>query len=183
MSESMLANVSPQLAEEELSRIFVHPLFSSSPTLRRFLEFVVRKTVEGQSEQIKEYTIGAEVLGRGVSFDPRDSSIVRTQAFNLRTRLEVYYREAGSEAAFQIRLKPGNYVPVFISSNSLNIQTAPPAESRAEALRLHLISPMVSPPLPLIVVAALCVPAPSRVCSCAWHRPGPVCCWWLRGHC
>jgi hypothetical protein len=86
--------------------------------LRRFLRFTVEKTLDGQMDAVKEYTIGSEGLGRGSSFDPSQSSIVRTQAFNLRSRLNSFYEEQGTPHSLRIVFSPGNYAPVFQRSEN-----------------------------------------------------------------
>ena len=100
--------------QREVERICAHPLFSSAPMLRRFLKFVVEKTLAGQLEAVKEYTIGSEGLGRGTSFDPSRTSIVRTQAFNLRSRLNAVYEQQGTPNGLRIVFEPGGYVPQFV---------------------------------------------------------------------
>jgi len=105
--------ISPQEIQLEVDRICAHPLFANAPMLRRFLRFTVDKTLAGQLDAVKEYTIGSEGLGRGTSFDPARSSIVRTQAFNLRQRLNALYEEQGTPNSFRIVFEPGRYVPAF----------------------------------------------------------------------
>ena len=105
------AGVSPEEVHREVERICAHPLFSNAPMLRRFLRFTIEKTLAGQLDAVKEYTIGSEGLGRGTSFDPARSSIVRTQAFNLRQRLNALYEEQGTPNSFRIVFEPGSYVP------------------------------------------------------------------------
>ena len=106
-------SVCPEQVQQELARICAHPLFANAPMLQRFLRFAVDKTLAGSADEVKEYTIGSEVLGRGASFDPTQSSIVRTQAFNLRSRLNAFYEEQGCTGSLRIVLEPGNYTPTF----------------------------------------------------------------------
>ena len=108
-----LQTVQPEAVQQELERICAHPLFANAPMLKRFLRFAVEKTLAGSPEVVKEYTIGSEVLGRGSSFDPSQSSIVRTQAFNIRSRLNAYYQEQGANAPLRIIFSPGTYTPTF----------------------------------------------------------------------
>lgn len=108
-----LKTVQPEAVQQELERICAHPLFANAPMLKRFLRFAVEKTLAGSTELVKEYTIGSEVLGRGSSFDPSQSSIVRTQAFNMRSRLNTYYQEQGANAPVRIVFSPGTYTPTF----------------------------------------------------------------------
>ncbi len=69
-------------------------------------------TIAGRETEIKEYLIGTEVYQRGTDFDPKLDSIVRVEAYRLRSRLEEYYRENPAPAV-RIELPKGSYVPVF----------------------------------------------------------------------
>jgi hypothetical protein len=98
---------------EQLERILNTPPLVSSPSLSRFLRYVVEETVAGRSGAIKEYTLGLNVFDRGEEFNPRLDPIVRVQARNLRSRLEKYYLAQGGEDPIRIELPKGTYVPVF----------------------------------------------------------------------
>jgi eukaryotic-like serine/threonine-protein kinase len=73
----------------------------------------VEETLNGNAGELKEYTIGAQALERGDSFDPRTDPIVRAEASRLRTRLALYYATEGLGDAVVISLPKGSYVPVF----------------------------------------------------------------------
>ena len=57
------------------------------------LEFLVNAVLEGRAQYLKEYTLGAEALGRGADFDPRVDPIARVEASRLRGRLELVFRD------------------------------------------------------------------------------------------
>ena len=80
--------------ESQIHRIQSSQLFAHSENLSRFLQFIVEATLDGQADQIKEYRIGVEVFGRGDTFDPKEDTIVRAQARNLRSKLAAYYESA-----------------------------------------------------------------------------------------
>jgi len=63
-------------------------VFSLDGRLRRFLEYVVEKSLGGEENQLKEYTIGLAVFDRGADFDPRIDPIVRVEAGRLRHKLQ-----------------------------------------------------------------------------------------------
>jgi hypothetical protein len=98
---------------DQLERILNTPPLVSSPSLSRFLRYVVEETVAGRSGAIKEYTLGLNVFDRGEEFNPRLDPIVRVQARNLRSRLEKYYQTQGGEDPIRIELPKGTYVPLF----------------------------------------------------------------------
>jgi Malectin domain len=85
----------------------------------RLLTFVCEKYFEGAVDEIKEYSIAVQALGRTESFDPQLDTIVRVTAHALRKRLEDYYRTEGAEHAVHICLPPGHYVPKFTHASDL----------------------------------------------------------------
>jgi hypothetical protein len=95
----------------------------------RLLTYVCEKYFEGTVDEIKEYSIAVNALGRPESFDPQVDTIVRVTAHALRKRLEDYYRSAGAEHAVHICLPPGHYVPKFIHKSELEATTS---ESKVE---------------------------------------------------
>src|SRR2546429_251109 len=98
---------------EQLERILNTPPLVSSPSLSRFLRYVVEETAAGRGGAIKEYTLGLNVFDRGDEFNPRLDPIVRVQARNLRARLDKYYETQGPDDPIRIELPKGTYVPVF----------------------------------------------------------------------
>ena len=101
--------------QRQLERILRSPQLQSAPSLCRLLRFVVEETLAGRAGALKEYSLGAEVFGRGEAFDPRMDPIVRVQARNLRARLAQYYDGPGEVDAVLIELPKRTYVPVFRS--------------------------------------------------------------------
>lgn len=73
----------------------------------------MEKTLIGQEDQIKEYTLGVEVFERKDTFDPRTDSIVRVTASKLRLKLRDYYTTTGAGDPLVIELPLGGYVPRF----------------------------------------------------------------------
>lgn len=98
---------------QELAKILASPQFSSSEQRKRLLSLVVERTLAGQADELKEYTLGVEALGRDPSFDQRLDSIVRVQATHVRRKLREYYHGPGKEDTVLISLPPGTYVPTF----------------------------------------------------------------------
>ena len=97
----------------ELERILETRNFRNSPTLSRFLRFVVTQKLEGHENEIKEYTVGVEVLHKPTSFNPMLDASVRIHAIRLRKLLAEYYEQTPLPQALHILLPKGSYVPVF----------------------------------------------------------------------
>jgi hypothetical protein len=98
---------------EQLTRLLGSPQLRESHQLQAFLEFIVRETLAGHSDALKEYLLGCKVFGRRPDYDPRIDGIVRVQATVLRKRLEKYYAGEGSADPVIIDLPRGGYVPSF----------------------------------------------------------------------
>jgi tetratricopeptide (TPR) repeat protein len=98
---------------EALERILASDPFQRSERLTHFLTYVIEKTLQGQSGDLKEYCIGVEVCGRKDSYDSRTDPVVRVEARRLRSAIDLYYANEGKEDAVQIALPKGGYVPCF----------------------------------------------------------------------
>src|SRR5271155_145988 len=103
--EAERAELDAALASGELGR---------TNNLVRLLSFVCEKYFEGKIDEIKEYSIAVEALGRPREFDPQVDTIVRVTAHALRKRLEDYYRTTGASHSIHISLPSGHYIPKFI---------------------------------------------------------------------
>src|SRR5260370_17367405 len=101
--------VSRDLVLAQLERVLASSLFQGAARSRALLKFVVEESLDGRTDRLKEYTIGAEALDRGDSFDPRTDPIVRAEASRLRGRLERYYAAEGQADPVVIVLPKGSY--------------------------------------------------------------------------
>src|SRR5687768_3515544 len=99
---------------EQLDRVLGSTAFRGAERSTALLRYVVGRALEGDTDRLKEYTLGVEALGRGEGFDPRTDPIVRAEASRLRTRLERYYGSEGQHDPFEIVLPKGTYVPRFV---------------------------------------------------------------------
>lgn len=87
--------------------------FGKKVALRRMLHFIVEVTLEGKSDSLKEYTIATLVFGKAESFDPRMTSLVRTQATKLREALIGHYSSYPTEEGPWVWVPAGSYRAVF----------------------------------------------------------------------
>jgi len=99
--------------KNQLNQILLYPTFSKSKVIRDFLTFVVTKTLDGEEQQLKEYVIATEVLGREPDFNPQLNPIVRIHAIRLRKALDQYYLLVGFNDPIRISIPKGRYIPVF----------------------------------------------------------------------
>jgi adenylate cyclase len=103
----------PAHVRRQLERILASPQLAHAPALGALLRYVVERTLQGEADRLKEYTLGVEVFDRGAEFDPRVDTIVRAQSRRLRAKLDEYYRGPGRGDPVRIGLPKGHYVPVF----------------------------------------------------------------------
>ena len=109
----MSATVQVHEEKAELEAVFASGIFNRAPGLAQMLTYVCTKYFEGQADQVKEYNIAVEALGRPADFDQKKDSIVRVEAHRLRKRLSEYYEREGASHRIRIILPCGQYVPQF----------------------------------------------------------------------
>jgi Tol biopolymer transport system component len=111
---------------EQLERVLQSVVFRTASRSSKLLRFLVEETVNGRADRLKDYTLGAEALGRGDNFDPRTDPIARVEASRLRSRLELYYATEGASDPVVITLPKGGYIPRF-DLRSPSEQTSAPS--------------------------------------------------------
>jgi hypothetical protein len=109
----------PREVLEALERLRNSQTISGSEKLIQFLTFIVETTLNGNATHLKETIIGVSVFGRSPDYDPKADSVVRSQAWRLRSKLNEYYQAEGTEDPLIIDIPLGSYVPVFIRRDPL----------------------------------------------------------------
>jgi hypothetical protein len=89
------------------------PSFRTSPKSCQFLRHIVRRTFDGNVDELKERLIGIELLGREASYDTGSDAGVRVRANDVRKRLAAYYAASVSDLRFTVDIPSGSYVPRF----------------------------------------------------------------------
>src|SRR5581483_1882769 len=102
---------SSQHERAEVETILHSGLFDKAPRLGKFFLYICDQYFDGNADQIKEYSIAVEALGRPADFDSKKDSIVRVEAHRLRKRLDEYYKGAGSDHPVRIVIPNGQYRP------------------------------------------------------------------------
>jgi len=122
--------------EQALQRLLEWPEIARSPQLAGFLDYIVRRTLAGDPQSIKAYSIAVDVLGRPPDFDPQADPIVRVQARRLRALLEQFYRGPGAGETVRIALPVGRYVPEFVEVEPSDADSPPPENRDPEARQI-----------------------------------------------
>jgi hypothetical protein len=165
----MSAVVDHEQAKAELEAVVASGIFAKAPSLAQLLDYVCAKYFAGRTDQIKEYNVAVEALGRPASFDPRKDSIVRVEAFRLRKRLKQYYENEGSEHALRIVIPPGQYVPRFLEKGPAAAVDESPDAIADEHAELLALPPAVRDSA--LSEVALQDTAPARPHTASWSHP------------
>jgi Tol biopolymer transport system component len=147
-------------ARAELDRVLASAQFQSSARHRRFLEFVVERTLAGEADRLKEYRIALEVFGRSVSFDPQRDPIVRVEARRLRAKLASFYQSQGLQNGLRIAIPKGGYAAVFETGDDAQAPTdddSDPVLPSAEDSAKVLLGPARPPQVKLLATILACI--------------------------
>lgn len=115
---------------KELERLLTSSVFRRAERSSALLRYLVEQTLDGHADRLKEYTLGAEALGRGETFDPRADPVVRAEASRLRARVDQYYDTVGRSDPIRITLTKGSYVPEFVARSADAIEPTAHGPSR-----------------------------------------------------
>jgi TolB-like protein len=122
----------PAEVRAALERILRSRCFEHAGRASDFLRFVVDKTLAGEGDRLKGYTIAVYVFARPVTFDAQSDPLVRVEALRLRQRLTEYYAGEGSADPVRIELPRGSYAVKASYSGSPQAEPVTPP-SRASA--------------------------------------------------
>src|SRR5271154_3785832 len=110
---AVLTDEERKAIHEQLERLLSNSHFSQSRRFPSFLRFVIDQTLLGQTDLLKERTLGIEIFGREADYDTASDPIVRVTATEIRKRIAQYYQEPGHETELRLSLPSGSYVPQF----------------------------------------------------------------------
>jgi len=188
-----------EVERAELDALLASGFLGRTNNLVRLLSFVCEKYFDGAFDEIKEYSIAVQALGRPEDFDPQVDTIVRVTAHALRKRLEDYYRTTGAHHSIHICLPPGHYLPKFVhksdseagvhplsgeaagfesgsdaslQENGFSATLAPPQRSTLpeNAAQAGNIGPGKRSTFPRLAVAAVVVFALAAISAFLWYR-------------
>jgi hypothetical protein len=100
--------------QEELAAILASPSFHASRKSCEFLHYIVQVALDGRIDSLKERSIGLDLLGRDISYDPSSDATVRVRANEVRKRLRSFYATQSPQNGYRIELLPGSYGPRFV---------------------------------------------------------------------
>jgi hypothetical protein len=114
--------------------------FRSSPKSCEFLRHIVHRTLEGNTNELKERLIGMSLFGRVATYDTGSDATVRVRANDVRKRLTAYNEAQRDISKSCLELPAGSYVPRFYkpAENENNAEAAVPSGVTPPVLRTQL---------------------------------------------
>ncbi|HXD72683.1 MAG TPA: hypothetical protein VN628_03060 [Vicinamibacterales bacterium] len=97
----------------QIQRIVSSKAFKTSEVHRNLLNYLAEKSLAGEAQNLKEYTVGLDVFGKPSSYDPRQESVVRMHVGRLRQKLAEYYRTDGASDPVIVDLPKGAFALTF----------------------------------------------------------------------
>src|SRR5689334_6221549 len=97
----------------QIQRIVASKAFKTSEVHRNLFNYLADKSLAGEAQNLKEYTVGLDVFGKPASYDPRQESVVRMHVGRLRQKLAEYYRTEGVEDPIVVDLPKGGFSLTF----------------------------------------------------------------------
>ncbi len=113
-------NVDVETVRAQIDRLIQSKAFETSEVHRRLLQYLAEKSLTGEADRLKEYTIGLEAFSKPPSYDPKHDSIVRLQVGRLRQKLSTYYQTEASGDPVLVSIPKGAF--------KLNFENYPPPE-------------------------------------------------------
>ena len=136
MSTTACQQEGAEAERAEMDAVLPSGIFARAPNLEHFFRYICECHLRGEAEQLKEYSIATEALGRAPHFDQKKDSIVRVEAHRLRKRLSEYYAGPGADHRTHINIPLGSYAPQFNSISPIPNALVPaiaPTNSSEEA--------------------------------------------------
>jgi hypothetical protein len=93
----------------QVDRIAHSSAFRNAEALRRLLRYLGEKSASGEANDLKEYTVGVDGMGRPATYDPRHDAAARIQVGRLRLKLAEYYRTEGKDDPVVLDLPKGQF--------------------------------------------------------------------------
>lgn len=113
-------DVEAHVVRAQVDRILHSKTFETSEVHRQLLHYLADRTLAGEADRLKEYTVGLEAFGKPPTYDPRQDSIVRLQVGRVRQKLMAYYQTEAAPEEVLIKLPKGGF--------KLNFEPAPQHE-------------------------------------------------------
>lgn len=144
------SGIAAETVKEQLERILLSPFFRNSKRNSNLLKHIVEAALTGETDTLRERSIGVAVFGRAVDYDTGSDHIVRSVAGEVRRRLAQYYVESDPQAAIRFELLPGSYVPQFRPNGEKSAGARTVGAAEADVIASPAIASVLAKPQPRI---------------------------------
>ena len=144
--------VGSQEKRDALDRVLQSQTFARADQLKKFLRYVCEMEMAGRAEEISEYSIAVDALGRNSDYSAADDSTVRGRARDLRLKLQQFYHLECPDESIRITLQKGAYTPLFLA---VDAEARPPEISEPGAVHTPVRSTRLSLRFSLTVLSLL----------------------------
>ena len=125
--------------QSQIERILQSKALRLSEVQRRLLSYLAEKTLAGEADDLKEYTIGIDAFGKPSSYDPRQESVVRMHVARLRQKIAEYYRTEGAADPIVVDVPKGSFRITFEPRPTPADPPAAPAAPRGLLARKQMM--------------------------------------------
>ena len=139
--------VSAEAIESAVEMIADSMIFRSSKQSQMLLRYIVKHSIAGEDNLLRERVIGAEVFHRAPDYDAGNDPVVRARVGELRKRLAHYYQENAKELDVIISIPSGSYRAMFaLRESSAPLQQFEEISIPEASPATPPIDPVLSPP-------------------------------------
>ncbi|MBB5060469.1 hypothetical protein HDF16_005205 [Granulicella aggregans] len=96
-----------------LDQILASRPFRTSNQCSGLLRYIVKHSLAGEDNLLRERVIGAELFGRPADYETSEDPVVRLRVSDVRKRLAQYYLSARDQREVQIEIPSGSYRATF----------------------------------------------------------------------
>src|SRR5208282_6306588 len=108
-----MVGVEQEASLAQIQRILQSKTFRTSEVHKHLLTYLAEKSLAGEADGLKEYTVGLDVFAKPATYDPRQESTVRMHVGRLRQKLAEYYRTEGVDDLVVVDLPKGGFKVTF----------------------------------------------------------------------
>jgi hypothetical protein len=123
----------------QVERVLSSPLFRNSQRCQALFRHITGRVLAGETDALKERSLGVDVFGRVPDYDTNADPIVRGTAGEIRKKLAQYYQDPAHQGEPRIELRPGSYVPEFHAAEPAPAAPAP-VPVRRSRVRLAVVA-------------------------------------------
>src|SRR3974390_3329466 len=126
-----MVGVEQEASQAQIQRILQSKAFRTSEVHRNLLNYLSEKSLSGEADSLKEYTVGLDVFAKPSTYDPRQESVVRMHMARLRQKLGEYYRTEGVDDPVIVDIPKGAFKVTFdarpVVPEPVAVEPPPPA--------------------------------------------------------